>query len=443
MSQIDIGTIRTGYDFSANPALTSPGFAYSGNQYCFVLAGALPAPIHGSEGDQKLHAFKSTDAGATWAEQDSGGAPVIDHPLGVGPATNPGYCICQDGATVYIIYVRNHISSGTPTMDGFAVILYDLGTDTWGSPTDYTAPVIDWFSTPHTMLCLVLRAPGDMVFYYTGPQETGKARVYYATFDGSTFGTGTELPDQTGDPSFSYPVGAAVDVSGFTHFFYSQFSSPFNVWHISMDGSGTFGTRELVTDRGFLSNSVGTFSAPIVFSTGGHEYIALAGMCEGTGHEEFRMLYAQTAGIGVATWHTTLIGSGDYGDLTVIPPTIPWMETATYQGVMASVAFLSGKLTVTWTWSNSGFGGNDNGTFYWQSQTFPAGSWSTPTAVIDSSLSVMAAQAAQVATWPIGSNIGVLAASVTQESIEVLQFNSFSPGGVSPSTGNKTRTYYQ
>jgi len=447
MAQVDIGTTLKGYDFSGNPALTPSGFEYLGNQYCFIHQGGSTSP----NSDGLIHAFKSTDDGATWTEQDTANAPFI------GLNFSSGHTICRDNDLVYVIYIR--ISAG-PTIDGVSVVIYNLSTDLW------VLPAVDYFPLPHAgpncpmlgfmvasqiQICLIRRGSGDMIFYFSGQQETVGGfdwpRVYYCTFDGTTFGTAVKLPDQATIADFFFPC-AAASAGGIMHFSYTDGGTTgpgFNVWHIAMNSSGTFGVVELITDAGYLLHTSGTFSAPIIFTTSaGLEYIALAGLVNQDfthAHQDQRLYYARTvSGIGAMTWHNSTISTGDYGDRS--DPSLLFWDNFEIQPTPISVAFENDIVMVAWMTTD--FSGDG---FTYQSQAkVPLFVWTTKAIVITTSIPVFSA--VQLSTWamPTNTKIGVLAFSVGTSSPttdqEVCPFNALVPF-VPVSSGNRSRSYYQ
>ncbi len=456
MAQVDIGTILEGYDLGGgNPSLAPSGFEYLGNQYCFIHAGGSTTP----NSDGKIHAFKSTNDGATWTEQDSSNAPLL------GLNYSPGHCICRDGDQVYVIYVRASMGG----IDGLSVVSYFLsdfpGTpDTWGTATDYfplphaapNCPVLDFIQSQLLQICLVLRNAGDMILYFTSPRSGGTLpRVSYCTFDGSVFGSGVELPDQSGDPGSFRPQGAIAENAGITHFFY-QYPGTFAdvgylTYHIAMDGSNAFGTRELVDSAGYLGNLIGSFSSPITFQSGGNEYICFAGLVsKDITHvlQQHRFFYAQLVfSTGTLTWHSSKISEATYGQND---PSILFWEQDEVQAVAISVSFLTGILVVSWTFTpwSGGPAWTDGIAYNYLSQArFGIFVWETPPEiVITTSQSFF--EPAQMCSWamPTNGKVGILSFSVGIGSPTTDQqcctFNALVPS-VPVSTGNRARSYYQ
>ncbi len=235
----------TGYGFGNSEWGSQLAFEHSGAQYAFLTqdgAGGL------GSGDLKPHCMKSTDFGLTWTEVDAAGAPTISHVSGTNGTM---YTVWRDGATVYLLSV-NRPSSGT--VSGFDVWTFDLGTGAWsGSAATYTTPVVHVQNGNIVNVQVAVRGAGDFVLYYSGAPETvagfPRSRVYYATFDGATFGAGTLLPGQAGNATAYSAMYACADGSGVTHFLYAGGGAGLgtDISHVGLTAAGAFGALSLIT----------------------------------------------------------------------------------------------------------------------------------------------------------------------------------------------------
>ena len=414
MPQVDIGTPVSGYDFSAQPSPNPAGFEYLGNQYVFLSQGNENS---GGGATMHLRCFKSTDGGTTWVEKDSAGAPNIQDITNFGNA----FTICRDGATVYALYVRAHTAAFpvNAVIDGFTVIQFDLGADTWGLSTDYAAPVLDFMQINAALpaglataiqVNLALRGPGDMVFFYSGPVEavvgrTGKARMYYATFDGTTFGVGVELPGQSVSSSVFKPNGHTVDSStGVTHFL-GLFGN--SVYHVAMDSGGGFGAPETVTAAIYLSNAtLGQVTSPLVFASSGNRYLSFVALVDDGATQSNRFFFAQTvAGTGALAWFNSVISSGVYGTDPEVIDLNPRGGSKTAQAVAFSVQ--GSTVVVGWTfWDDPNF----LGYFYYSQADFPTLAWSGVAIVITTSLAF--ATPNQISSWPVTGAVAFVGSSI-------------------------------
>jgi len=118
---------------------------------------------------------------------------------------------------VVFVSARAH-GGGASIPDGFQAITFNLTSGLWGSGTNYTVPLPGTFPpfTNAWLSQLVKRGSADYILYFPGAKETVSAvaysRLYYATFDGTTFGTATLLPGQAGVAKELFP---ALSLCGF------------------------------------------------------------------------------------------------------------------------------------------------------------------------------------------------------------------------------------
>lgn len=236
-----------GYDLTScnrgdNCFLTEGGARYLfARQGGFAAIDSAPPPYFAS-GDILMHAFKSTDNGLTWTDKgaaDNGSYYSLPGGYGgIGPILRD-----SDGTTVWWVGIT---ISSAPATTGLKIFKFDLGTDTWDSGTTYTAPLpIRDTSVPGPLAKLLQFSDGSYALVYNGAKETisgiDYARIYYCTFDGSTFGTPVMMPGQSGNPNKYYFVDAIVDALDVVHILYTNIdttdSANRNICHKSLDGA--------------------------------------------------------------------------------------------------------------------------------------------------------------------------------------------------------------
>lgn len=416
-SPVDLLPTIAGYDLgNQDPPHCQNGFEYGGTQYAFLMQNGFGTPA----GDYALHCLQSVD-GITWAELDAASAP------NVGTVTSYGNCftVCRDGDIVYCLYVRATFANIDPfnpvVIDGFTVVQFDLLAGLWSTSTDYASPVIDFMRKDHaggqsreTQVNLTLRGAGDMIFYYSGPNAisgaTGRklARVYYATFDGATFGTGTELPDQAGSDLYFFPTGCVCGSDGITHFFYFDNTSGtigFNAYNVGLSVANAFGATQVVTDQGYLFDVTGGFSAPITCTLGGSEQVCFLGYINddaGSTTQSIRLYYAAAGDLAPA-WAGSIV-TQDQAHLPVL-----WFFNQIPQGLALTVA--GTILYAVWTWSNTGSSSTADGFFYESHAPLSSPlSWTSAAQLFASSLAVYPAY--QVMAFPLSSGLGIIGISV-------------------------------
>lgn len=445
MAQVDIGTIRVGYDFSKNWGTSgSPGFEYLGNVYIFVIANGGNMPT----GDSKCHCFKSTDGGATYNEIDAANAPFVGNTPGFANC----YCVCHDGATAYIPFVRTSQIVPQPhvQIDGLTVQKFDLNTDTWSTSTNYATPTLGFMragdnTSRQIAIGLALRQPGDMVFYFSGPPEGNLARCFTAPFDGTTFGAAVEIPDQAGDLiNFFFPQGVVCDSDLITHFFYNgnpEPSVPLGVpyFHVAMNPAGVFGVTEMASDKGYILGAAGygTCSAPIFFTDSGHGYVAFFLLVTddiSNTTQSQRVYYAQTVGgIGPLTWLDSIVTQGVFGNGS--PEILQTVSIDVLQAAL-TVQYKNGILGVVWIYTVSVFVPPlqfPDSSFYFSKADFATLVWDPLAVLIDPNPSAPWGVASQVSAFPMTNRIGVAAMSEGAQDAntdaEILQFNFINAPG--------------
>jgi hypothetical protein len=429
----------TGYDFSAN-ATARYGFEYNGNQYAFLSQGSGT----GIHGDFKVHVMKSTDVGLTWAEMDSSHAVTV----GPRPSYGSGYYVFQDGATAYMAFLTTSLPvSGNITVTAFTIYTFNLSTDTWGSAVSTVNTVLPDFvyrgntvggsNSRETFVSFVVRAPGDYIMYYAGaPLVSGGkqyGRAWEVSFDGTTFGTPTQIPGQSssngpgGAPPVYWPLGAVSDSTRRTWFMYmgntedAGSSVDFNVYGISMDSGGSFDSvQAMPSPNGYLLNTRGMWSPPIIYTpTGGIESVGFVGetTVSDFSTQQIRFLYAPStanptwAGSNVTLGVDETSQSGGIAFSTTGLFPVPVANFFIPQAI--SLSFSSNTLVVTWTVTDDNFAGA-----CWSSSA-PADTlvWAAAALLFSTDQSAFnfpdfPGQAAEIYSYPATGGIAVVMASL-------------------------------
>jgi len=222
-------------------------FEHDGNQYAILVSGGYPS---GAEGDGKFHALKSTDGGATWTEMDAANAPAPDGEGALAiPGWRPAQSICRDGSTVYLVAAKYALAA----TNGVQTWTFNLSTDTWaaGITSSVIKPQYGLGLTEYTPALKLLRVAAGSLVCVFGASESGAwtgtdQRIYTATFDGSTFGTPTILPGESG-AGYDFLFGDAfVDSGGYlTVFYHTGAAIPqSNLYAMTRNPSGSWGTEK-------------------------------------------------------------------------------------------------------------------------------------------------------------------------------------------------------
>lgn len=356
---VDILPTVSGYSLGWNGTRGRYGFQYGSALYLFLCRDSYSSP---TPGDYKVHALKSTDRGLTWTEQDSAGAPsasIITDPGGVATVLT----VARDGATAWVL---------TPIMDtgyaflGMAACPFNLTSDTWGSQTNYAAPVPGFVANDSSasptggsrllVLSMAVRGPGDYVVMFSGPPEVSGAssnyvgRVYYATFDGGTWGAATMLPGQTGSDFYFAPVSCIADSAGITHFFLMDNdgnSVGTNLYHVGLSAADVFGAVDTVTSSlEFVNNNViGQCSEAITFSLSG-ERLGIAAYVndDSSSTTQSIRVFHTTAVLEPPSWANTIASQAVDGD-----PELPAFSFGNVDPAALTLAVVSGTAVVAWT----------------------------------------------------------------------------------------------
>ena len=405
----EVPTVLSGYDFG-NSARSCPGFEFSGNQYLFVRQGGGGTPT----GDLGVHAMKSTDAGLTWTEKDA-----AHHPdLVAGGTLLAPYTVMRDGATVYLIDATGTVGfPGTPT--GLQWWSYNLTTDLWSARSSTASIVPGIMQANELMLDLKKRDTNDYVLFYSGPREGALARVYYATFNGTTFGSAVKLPNQTSATHLRYGVDCSIDSTKTTHFYYfDDNTSPgpgYHLYHVGMDSGGSFGTESVITPAASLIDIPGQFSNSIVFSAGIVEELAIVALTMDSGGFLFNKIFSASAALSPVSW---------------TPQTITANLVITDAGVLvigkdAALVEFNGTLFCGWTEVGSRFRDLQGGLLLWSSaSTGDLSTWTPMQEIFDPNRPFWAP--VQIGAYAMTGGVAFVGSSVSQDGLnsdaEVLQF---------------------
>ena len=441
---VDIPLIWSGYSLGSNNPRGRHTFEYAGNFYWFLAQDNVDDPV----GDLKVHALKSTDRGLSYADMDPYNAPDVAPDTTTGappevpsPTVGTCYTVARDGATVYVIIGSfNFVRSGsTASVNGFYVVTFDLAAERWGAISSlYTTPVVDFESGgsggPHTtLLYLIVVAPGQYQFFYSGLQESGMGRLYTASFNGATFSTAVELPDQSGTGSAYFGVGGIAE-NGRTHFWYTSsegglIGAP--LYHIGLDTDGvTFGVTTKVTDDLYLTGgntTVPTISEAILAQVSGSaNQLALVAEINdnvASSTQSIRIFYADLA--LNPTWSNAIVHQGVDGDswmpdlLRVFSFWTPVVLTLGYANSNLIVSYCSFDLAFTPVFAYST---SRTGTF----------SWTAPAALIYRDTIGNDPRLVQVTALLSSAGVGITGFSFDNDtdSYYLAQFYFFPIGGV-------------
>lgn len=244
---ITLPTTPAGYSLGKFPAGVT-GVEYNGNQYLF----AHQFGNYGAVGDNKIHILKSTDSGLTWSDIGS-----------FSSGTDPGYATCQDGSTAWIVYCD---SVGPNPLGTACGTLYtrslDMSSDTLSGANTQSLIVHHTSGGPSCALSLNKLSTGTLILTYSSePLPTDNWRTSIATMSGSNFGSGTELPGQSGTTTGL--VAAAADDSGVLHILYTVSGGILK--YVGYNGS--FGSPVTVADIWDFASNVLCYTGTVLIAT--------------------------------------------------------------------------------------------------------------------------------------------------------------------------------
>ncbi len=225
------GTADLGSFISNQPGNYGP-FGISGDvRYVFTLRP--------SGGNHYVGAWKSSNAGSTWSEQDTADRPQV--------YVGSGRIACaEDSGTIWVFYLD-------PSTQELTAKPFDTSTDSWGTAIG-GGPVPDSVYGPN-LFYAVRTAAGEFLTPYASTYETitgsDYERMAFARFDGSTWTDLGEIDGQAGN-EVSYHGGdhiqAIPGASGRVHVFVNgrndPYGDPFNqsLFHVAIESDNSAGT---------------------------------------------------------------------------------------------------------------------------------------------------------------------------------------------------------
>ena len=252
--------------------------------------------------------------------------------------------------------------SGGTTSDG-QLVWSDRGVAVPAPKTDFIEGAGWWFGQ------LLVRASGDYVFYYSGAQENGFSRVYYTSFNGSTFGSDVQLPGQTGLTEDVIPLSANIDSQSITHFLYQTYGDGPGVsdYHVGMDVARNFGSVQLITNAdASVSSSAGTASSIITYQSGSTEtlgfVINIYDSSDPNSNVSLRLFNASAA--LNPSWSNSVITTGLWGGPQDIYP-----DNTDLIPLSVALGSSNGSLVAVWAVSDNF---DDDGHYSFYSSSAPA-----------------------------------------------------------------------
>lgn len=434
-----------GYDFGQNGCNGQNGFEYSGKQYVVLEDGS-----NNKVGPYGYHIFENM------AELDAPNAPAGSGPGG-GIGGLQSWTVARDGTTVFLIETYSTGVTGAEGVEAaINVFTFDLVSKTWTSgPTPYAIPVRSQyrggtilFSAGQAQWCvkLAVRGPNDYILMFSGHLDTtgGRyySRLYYATFDGSIFGTPVMLPVQVGGGPYNLGIGpyylgagtVSVDSAGRCYFWAidnsnnSTLGPSLILW--TLTATNTLSAAQVVDIGVYWTDVQGTISNSIVFTpSGGSETVAIAAeICDDPTFTVIKQkLYTAPIGdtptftssdvvSGADTWSNSSFAYGSNDDLQ-IPQFSEW-NTNTIAIAHDAVA---NQLMVVWAVTrldNTITPGNTQGHFWARTSPDNSLSWSSsillfgsPPDLHDSSNAANNSAASQIFAYSTATGIGIIGIS--------------------------------
>jgi hypothetical protein len=330
--------------FTFPPSPQGFGYQQNGNNPVINMGAADYVFLFESNvdngGDGKIHVFKRLAAATTWVVQDDANAVYIDVAPYLPNTGNVQHCCWGDptNTTIFLLVLKQSGSSPTVSLDGWDLFSFSTTTDTWNSAGaiihSYTNGVggttLQYLrgnsgglsqNAEQAFLTMWTRGPGDYMFLYSGtPQNilgVNYGRLYYSTFDGTTFGASVILPDQTGNAYCG--VGGCHDATnGDDHFFGIEYTSAKTLIHWGLH-SGSFGTTQVVNTAfptgiyyTTLLTALGSMCPPAIYTNGASvEKIAIAGEFWNEPFDGNQVLVAFTADVAQdPTWSAAVVNLG-------------------------------------------------------------------------------------------------------------------------------------
>lgn len=244
--------------WSVHRNMTHGPFLVSGNLYVFTV----------DTGASKYRAYKSTDNGDTWNEQDSANAPGLSATTAAG-----SLFVFQVGTTLYVARSNSGASN--------VIVVQSFASDAWGSSSSTTsAPPVNavvgglhisgsqpWY--------LAVRSGGDYVLFYQSNTEsvmgTARRRFSYKIYSAGAWGTAVQFGTGVAD---HYDLRAAIlGASDRVHAFYTKAASSNTGFHRSLSSSNVLDTENSFSGPGNIDNY--DFGLPVAFANGGNTEVAI------------------------------------------------------------------------------------------------------------------------------------------------------------------------
>jgi hypothetical protein len=255
--------------FSITPQSTAFTAPYYNRPTVFLVgANRYQFCVDTAANPRKIRAFKSTDSGATWTQQDAAGAPSINN-LGGGaglqfPTSCPTYIQDPTDTTkvvaAYVENVTQHVS----------FVVFDTSSDTWGVPNT-GGPVAHGTDTggadqsnddTGAKTCLEYRSSDDSyVILYQGPPDNTAgqdfSRPYWVTFDrvGLTWSVEVKVTGGAAEAKHYLADGLIIS-SDISHLVISSptnatATTPYEIYHVAIESDDTINAQGLITDQVF------------------------------------------------------------------------------------------------------------------------------------------------------------------------------------------------
>jgi hypothetical protein len=193
-----------------------------------------------------LHAFRSTDNGVTWAEQDAAGTPDA------GSQSGYFYTFNDPSRNAIDVLYRN----GTLGSPGNHIIIctFNTSTNTWGTPgTPFAISTIPGNATI-IRYCIYKQSGGDWVVISArlsfGPTVI---RLYYLTYDGATWSGSTNLTSANNDGGDVW--GGRLNANGNFYFLSTGGASAHDLFLYQLDPTFVLSTKITLTPPGVFFNS--------------------------------------------------------------------------------------------------------------------------------------------------------------------------------------------
>lgn len=216
----------------------------------FEYNSALYAVFMNAVNDH-IEVWRSTDAGVTWTQQNSGNEPIGKVITGSG---NTLYQVRMVGSTLYVLYIKS-------TDEQAAIRPFDLATNTWTVASEVTGGPTPTNSGGSGIIhgspsvTFERFSNGRYVVVYTSTETVGgqpKDRVRAKIWNGSSWvsdqmiNTNKSGTSGTGDGL----VGCILGADDLAHLFWYD-GAYFCLFHRTLDSSGTLGSIQQIPTVGW------------------------------------------------------------------------------------------------------------------------------------------------------------------------------------------------